>query len=59
MGVSHNNLRGSVTSVCVRLSKVSKVEGERVPSGQFEIEMAFCFQKREKFELHRRRLLVR
>ena len=30
MGVSHNNLRGSVTSVCVRLSKVSKVKGEKV-----------------------------
>ena len=58
MGVSHNDLGGSVTSFCVRLSKVSKVEGEKVPSGHFEIEMAF-FGNRAKFELHRRRLLVR
>ena len=29
--------------VCVRLSTVSKVEGEKIPSGRFEIEMAFFF----------------
>ena len=33
MRMSRNDLRESVTSVCVRLSKVSKVEGEKVPSG--------------------------
>ena len=43
MGMLRNDLRESVTSVCVRLSKVSKVEGEKVPSGHFEIEMAFFF----------------
>ena len=58
MGMSRNDLRGSVTSVCVRLSKVSKVGGEKVPNGHFEIEMAF-FGNRAKFELHRKRLLVR
>ena len=61
MGMLHNDLRESVTSVCVRLSKVPKVEGEKVPSGpsgHFEIEMAFV-GNRAKFELHRRRLLVR
>ena len=43
MEMSRNDLRRSVTSVCVRLSEVSKVEGEKVPSGHFEIEMAFFF----------------
>ena len=57
MGMSRNDPRGSVTSVCVRLSKVSKVEGEKVPAGHFETEMAF-FGNRAKFGLHRRRLLV-
>ena len=58
-----NDLRESVTSVCVRLSKVSKVEGEKVPSGHFEIEMASRWPSfsgnRAKFELHCGRLLVR
>ena len=44
MGMSPNDLRGSVTSVCVRLSKVSKVGGEKVPNGHFEIEMAFFWE---------------
>ena len=39
-----NDLRGSVTSVCVRLSEVSKVEGEKVPSGHFAIEIAFFWE---------------
>ena len=39
MGMLRNDLRESVTySVCVCLSKVSKaMEGEKVPSGHFEI----------------------
>ena len=57
MRMSCNDLRGSVTSVCVHLSKVSMVEGEKVPGGHFEIEMAF-YGNRAKFGLHRRRLLV-
>ena len=59
MGMLHNDFRECVTSACVRLSKVSKGEGEKVPSGHFEIEMAFFSGNRAKFELHRSRLLVR
>ena len=35
--------QGVCNHVCVPLSKVSKVEGEKVPSGHSEIEMAFFF----------------
>ena len=57
MGMLRSDFRGSVTSVCVHLSKVSKVKGEKVPSGHFEIEMAF-FGNRAKFELHRTCFLI-
>ena len=43
MGLSRNDIRGFVASFCVRLSEVLKAEGENVPNGHFEIEMAFFF----------------